>query len=87
MKLSNKRVLVCKSGNFHRALETLNHIYFVNYDESDEFHSVKMFNRKMQLVSDNNFAYESLLEDVEEGYVWISPKFEKLYKENFADSE
>ena len=87
MKLSNQRVLVCKNGNFHRALETLNHIYFINYDESDEYHCVKMFNRKMELVSDNYFAYESLLEDVKEGYVWIAPKFEKLHKENFADSE
>jgi hypothetical protein len=41
----------------------------------------------MQLVSDNNFAYESMLQDVKEGYVWIAPKFEKLYKENFVDSE
>jgi hypothetical protein len=87
MKLSNRRVLVCKSGNFYRALETLNHIYFVNYEEGDENGSVKMFNRKMQLVSDNYFAYESMFEDVKAGYVWIAPKFEKLYKENFADSE
>jgi hypothetical protein len=41
----------------------------------------------MELVSDNYFAYESLLEDVKEGYVWIAPKFDKLHKENFADSE
>lgn len=87
MRLSNKRIIKDVLGSYHRALETLKHIYFINYDESDEYRSVKMFNRKMELVSDNNFAYESLLEDVEEGYVWISPKFEKLYKENFADSE
>lgn len=88
MKLSHQRVLVCKSGNFHRALETLNHIYFVNYEEGDENASVKMFDRKMRLVSSNHFAYESMLEDVEKGYVWISPKFKKLYetnKENLVD--
>lgn len=88
MKLSQKRVLVYSNGNFHRALETLNHIYFVNYEECDENASVKMFDRKMKLVSSNHFAYESLLEDVEEGYVWISPKFKKLYesqRENLVD--
>jgi hypothetical protein len=41
----------------------------------------------MELVSSNNFAYESMFEDVKAGYVWIAPKFEKLYKENFVDSE
>ena len=88
MKLSQKRVLVCSNGNFHRALETLNHIYFVNYEEGDENSSVMMFDRKMRRVSSNHFAYESMLEDVEEGYVWISPKFKKLYesqRENLVD--
>lgn len=88
MKLSQKRVLSYPNGNFHRALETLNHIYFVNYEESDENGSVKMFDRKMKLVCDNYFAYESMLEDVEQGYVWISPRFKKLYetqRENLVD--
>ena len=75
MKFNNARYLKTSLGTYERALETPNHIYFVNHTESDEYASVKMYDRKMILISDNNFAYESLLEDLEEGvFSWMSKK-------------
>ncbi len=65
-------------GSYERALETSEHIYYVNYKESDENGSVKMYDRKMELVSDNYFAYGSLMEDIEEErYTWIAKKLKK----------
>ena len=81
MKLSNKRVIKNSLGEYHRALETLNHIYFVNYDEGDNNSNVLMYDRKMVLVSNNHFAGVGLEEDLKSGeYVWIAPKLKKLYE-------
>ena len=81
MKLSNKRVIKNSLGEYHRALETKNHIYFVNYDEGDNNANVLMYDRKMVLVSNNYFASVGLSEDLKSGeYVWIAPKLKKLYE-------
>jgi hypothetical protein len=59
-------------------METLHHIYFVNFDESDENNSVKMFNRNREIVSDNYFAYQAFIEDIEnEQYTWMSEKLKE----------
>jgi len=91
MRLSNKRIIKDVLGNYHRALETVNHIYFVNFDESDENASVKMYDRKMKLVSNNNFAYEGMIEDIENDfYSWASPKMKEaivLIKEEFEENK
>jgi hypothetical protein len=79
MKLSNKRVIKNSLGEYHRALETKNHIYFVNYDEGDNNANVLMYDRKMVLVSNNYFASVGLEEDLKSGeYVWIAQKLKKL---------
>ena len=81
MKLSNKRVIKNSLGEYHRALETKNHIYFVNYDEGDKNANVLMYDRKMVLVSNNYFASVGLEEDLKNSdYVWIAPKLKKLYE-------
>jgi len=91
MKLSNKRIIKTPLGEYHRALETPMHIYFVNYAEGDDNANVLMYDRKMQLVSNNHFANSGMSEDLQSGvYSWIAPKLKKLYetnKENFVDSE
>lgn len=91
MRLSNKRVIKDVLGNYYRALETPKHIYFVNFTESDENASVKMYNRKMNLVSDNYFAYEGMMEDIENDfYSWVSPKMKEaivLIKEEFEENK
>jgi len=75
---NNRGIIKTSLGEYHRALETLNHIYYVNFEEGDENGSVKMFTRKMELVSDNYFAYVGLMEDIESGlYSWASPRMKK----------
>ena len=78
MKIKNSKIIKTPLGNYCRALETQSHIYFVNYTESDENASVKMYNRSRELVSDNYFAYGALMEDIEkENYIWMSEKLKK----------
>ena len=77
-KIVNSKVIKTVLGDYHRALETLHHIYFVNYEEGDENASVKMFNRNREIVSDNYFAYQAFMEDIEnEQYTWMSEKLKE----------
>jgi hypothetical protein len=91
MKLSNKRIINDTLGKYYRALETPSHIYFVNFKESDENSSVKMYDRKMNLVSDNYFAYVGMMEDIENDfYSWVSPKMKEaivLIKKEFEENK
>ena len=59
MKIKKSSIIKTKLGNYHRALKNDEFIYFVNYEESDENVSVKMYNRKRELISDNIHAYNS----------------------------
>lgn len=78
MKIKNSKLIKTPLGNYSRALETNDHIYFVNYTESDENASVKMYNRNREIVSNNYFAYGALMEDLEnKNYVWISERLKK----------
>ena len=85
MKLSKKTL-----GKFKRALESTEGIYYVDFNEGDENASVKMYNRKRELLSDNIHAYNSLFEALELGrYSWISGDMQinwNLYKENLDSS-
>jgi len=77
-KLTNSKVITTALGKYYRAMETLHHIYFVNFDESDENASVKMFNRNREIVSDNYFAHGAFMEDVEnKRYTWMSEKLKE----------
>jgi hypothetical protein len=77
-KIVNSKIIKTTLGDYHRALETLHHIYFVNFDESDENASVKMFNRNREIVSDNYFAYQAFMEDIEnKQYTWMSEKLKE----------
>lgn len=70
-------------GEYHRAVENSNHIFYVNYEEGDENAQVMMFDRKRKLVSDNYFAFTELTRVLEETeYSWISPKLKKIWEEN-----
>ena len=62
LTLSFSRYIKTALGTYVRALDTNEFIFFVNFDESDENASVKMFNRKRELISDNYFAYEAFME-------------------------
>lgn len=48
-------------------------IYYVDAKESDETASTIMYSHNGTVVSDNYFAYESLLEDIQEdAFTWES---------------
>lgn len=76
MLISNKRVIKKGSRKFERAVETKQHIYFVDFNESDDNGNVIMFDREMNLVSDNYFANVGLTEDLDEkvNITWKSKK-------------
>jgi hypothetical protein len=84
VKLSpnSRGIIKTALGEYHRAVEGT-HIFFVNYEESDENAQVIMFDRKRNLVSDNYFAFAELTRVLEEEeYSWISPKLKKIWEEN-----
>ena len=82
-----KRIINCL-GRYHRALETKDFIYFVNFQEGDENGCVMMYRKKeMELASDNYFAYGSMFEllteqEKEITYISRSMRYNlKLHKE------
>lgn len=83
MKLSRERHIKTLLGTYHRSLETKDHIYYVNFEESDENACVKMFNRKRELISDNYFAYGAFMDDIEDisCHLWMSNKLKQHIKE------
>ena len=65
-------------GYYYRAMETVDHVYYVNYQEGDENGCVVIFDRANKVVSDNYFAYCDMFNVIEEkSYIWISPKLKK----------
>jgi hypothetical protein len=81
MYIKKNKSIKTSLGTYHRALETSQHIYYVNFLEGDENGCCIMYDRKMTLVSDNYFAYVGLTEDLTNGtYSWISPKMKENIK-------
>lgn len=73
MYIKKNKTIVTSLGTYHRALETSHHIFYVNHEEGDENGCCKMFDRKMNLISDNYFAYVGLTQALESGeYTWMS---------------
>lgn len=76
------------NGRFHRALETKDFIFFVNFHEGDE-NGCQMMYRKdgMELVTDGYFGYNAMFEiltEKENEITYISPTMKynlKLHKE------
>jgi hypothetical protein len=55
-------------------------IYYIDPTESDETASTVMFSHEGTVISDNYFAYESLLDDIQEdAFTWES-KALKIHK-------
>lgn len=64
---SRQLVIHYEGQRFVRAMETNEFIYFVDENEGDENANTLMYNREtLKLVSNNYFANQSLIEDVEE---------------------
>jgi hypothetical protein len=75
-------------GRYHRALETEDFIYFVNFQEGDENACVMMYRKSdLSLASDNYFAYNDMFELMTERegeitYISKTMKYNlKLHKE------
>jgi hypothetical protein len=85
VKLSpnSRGVIKTALGEYKRALENSEHIFFVNFEECDENAQVMMFDRKRNLISDNYFAFGELTDVLEgERYSWISDELKKVWEEN-----
>lgn len=73
-------------GTYYRSVENCNNIFFVNFIESDENASVKMFNRRRELISENIFAYNELVRILEvEEYSWISSHMKEMWLKHKKD--
>ena len=64
-------------------LVTEGYIFYCNFGESDDNGNTKMYDRKMNLISDNYFAKEALLDELKEIYekqtivYYMSPEIAK----------
>lgn len=67
------------NGRFHRAMETVDFIYYVNYQESDDNANVKMYRKSDgSLASSNYFASNDMIEVIlEKSWTKISRAMKK----------
>lgn len=86
--LSNTKRILNWNGLYHRALETKDFIFFVNYQEGDENGCQMMYRKKdLKLASCNYFGYTAMFEiltEKESEITYISPSMKlnlKLHKE------
>ena len=69
------------NGRFYKGLITKDFVFYCNYNEGDDNGNVEMYDRKMNLVSNNYFASVGLHEALTEGnWEYISPSMNKNYK-------
>jgi hypothetical protein len=80
------------NGRYHRALETKDFIFFVNYHEGDENGCLMMYRKEgLELASDNYFGYCAFFEIItekENEITYTSPTMKdnlKLHKDAFPE--
>jgi len=71
---SHTRLICNWNGRYHRGVETVDFIYFCNYQEGDDNASVKMYRKSsLELVCDNFHANNDLVEVLlEKKYTYLS---------------
>lgn len=85
MKLNSNKQKVIKVDDqkFTKAMETQDHIYFVDESEGDENANTIMFDKEtLDLVSNNYFANQSLMEDIWDDK---ATKIEKSFQYNYNE--
>lgn len=88
--LPTTKLITNWNGRYYRGLETVDFIYFVNYQEGDENGCVMMYRKSdFSLASCNHFAHGSMFEVLTESKDWtyISKTMKhnlKLYLESEA---
>lgn len=83
LKTLKQRVVWVEDIKFLRAIETAEHIYYVDENEGDDNANTIMFSKTdLELVSNNYFANQSLIEDIIEDKV---TKIEKSFQYNYNE--
>ena len=85
----NERVIKTILGKYYRAVETEDHVYFVNYQEGDENAQTLMYDKETgELTSNNYFATVDLTQVcINKKYTWMSSTFKRGLKFVIGDSE
>lgn len=69
--LPTTKLITNWNGKFYRGLETVDFIYFINYQEGDENACVMMYRKSdWSLASDNYFGYCAMFETLIEKKDW-----------------
>jgi len=89
IKSKKQKVVNYNDQKFIKAVETAEHIYFVDENEGDDNGNTLMFDiNSLELVSNNYFASQSFIEDIQENKVTkIEKSFEYNYKEILKNNE
>lgn len=76
--LAIKHPSFSNNGMYYKGVETKDYIFYCNYREGDENANTVMFDREMNLISDNYFAFVGLWGAlVKKQYTHLSPTVER----------
>lgn len=80
---NSRGVLKTNRGVYHRAIENLIRIFFVNFDEVDKRFRVKVFDRKRNLISQDEGSNSELIRVMtERDYSWVSGEMKEFWEKN-----
>ena len=83
LKTLKQRVVKVDDVKFLRAMETSDHIYFIDENEGDDSTNTIMYAKSdLELVSNNYFANQSLIEDIIDSK---ATKIEKTFQYNYDE--
>jgi len=79
----NQRIVRVDDVKFTKAIETEEHIYFVDENEGDENANTLMYSKiNLSLISNNHFANGSIIEDILNGN---ATKIVKSFQYNYNE--
>lgn len=80
---NGRGILKTNRGEYHRAIENLTRIIFVNFDEVDKRFRVKVFDRKRNLISQDEGSNSELIRVMtERDYCWVSDEMKVFWEKN-----
>ena len=83
LNLNGRGILNTTRGCFHRAIENNLQIYFVNYSENDKRFRVKLFDRKRNLISEDESSNSELIRVMTNmEYSWVSEGMKEFWEKN-----
>ena len=76
-------ILKTNRGMYHRAIENFTKIFFVNFDEVDKRFRVKIFDRKRNLISEDEGSNSELIRVMTNmEYSWVSEEMKEFWEKN-----